>query len=148
MPDYCLMRCEPGMIRPNGRSRPEVSWMKPRFLDNAWGRVVSYIYRGDLPIDHSRLEQKVRPSVVGRNPWLFANTPAGANASALICSLVEMAKANGKEPSAWLCDVRECLPLAQTVENYEALLTCNVYDRNLAMNLLSREQWGCWTNYK
>jgi len=98
MPDYCLMRCEPGMIRPNGRSRPEVSWMKPRFLDNAWGRVVSYIYRGDLPIDHSRLEQKVRPSVVGRNPWLFANTPAGANASALICSLVEMAKANGKEP--------------------------------------------------
>ena len=59
-----------------------------------------------------------------------------------------MAKANGKASYAWLCDVGKRLPLAHTVENYEALLSCNVYDQNLAMNLLAREQWSYWANYK
>ena len=44
--------------------------------------------RGDLPIKHSRLELKVRLFAVGLKPWLFANTPVGTQASALICSLV------------------------------------------------------------
>lgn len=69
---------------------------------------MSYTDRGDLPIENSRLELKVRLFAVGLKPRLFANTPVGAHASALICSLVGMVKANGNEP----------------------LLPCNVYERN------------------
>ena len=109
------------------------------YLDHGWERLVRYIDRGDLPIDNNPLEQKIRPFAVGRRAWLFANTPAGAKASALIYSLVETAKANGKEPYAWLCYVLERLPLAQTADDYEALLPWNLHDEALAMNLVARE---------
>ena len=109
------------------------------YLDNCWDRMVRYIDRGDLPIDNNRLEATIRPFAVARKAWLFANTPAGAKASALLYSLVESAKANGKEPYAWLCYVLERLPLAQTADDYEALLPWNIHDEDLAMNLIARE---------
>ena len=43
-------------------------------------------------------------------------------ASAQIYSLIETAKANGRELYAWLRHVLERLPLANSVEDYEALL--------------------------
>ena len=56
---------------------------------------------------------------------LFADTPAGAHASALICSLVETAKANGLGPYLWLRHVLRHLPNATTDEHFEALLPWN-----------------------
>ncbi len=47
-------------------------------------------------------ENAIRPFVIGRKNWLFANTPKGAHASACFYSLVETAKANGVEPYAYL----------------------------------------------
>jgi transposase len=64
--------------------------------------------------------------VVGRKSWLFSDTPAGAHASAVIYSLVETAKANGKEPYAWLRRVLRELPAAKTVVDVEALLPWNL----------------------
>ncbi len=45
---------------------------------NLWDRLVRYITRGDLPIDNNVCENAIRPFVVGRKAWLFADTPAGA----------------------------------------------------------------------
>ena len=39
-------------------------------------------------------ENSIRPFVVGRKGWLFCDTPAGAQASAMAYTMVEMAKAN------------------------------------------------------
>jgi hypothetical protein len=64
----------------------------------------------------------IRPLVIGRKNWLFSDTPKGATASAQLYSLVETAKANGQEPYAWLRDALERLPLASSIEDYEALL--------------------------
>jgi hypothetical protein len=36
--------------------------------------------------------------VIGRKNWLFADTPKGASASAVIYSLIETANANGHVP--------------------------------------------------
>jgi hypothetical protein len=60
--------------------------------------------------------------VVRRKNWLFSGTPAGAQASALLYSLVETAKANGLEPYGYLRNIFEKLPHAVTVEDIEALL--------------------------
>lgn len=60
-----------------------------------------------------------------RKAWLFADTPAGAHASALIYSLVETAKANGLEPYLWLRNVLRHLPLATNAEDFEVLLPWN-----------------------
>jgi transposase len=54
---------------------------------------------------------------------------AGANASAVIYSVLETARANGLEPYSWLRRVLRDLPAATTVEEVEALLPWNV--RNL-----------------
>ncbi|MEZ9530849.1 transposase domain-containing protein, partial [Vibrio sp. 10N.286.51.F4] len=35
------------------------------------------------------------PLVIGRKNWLFSNTPNGADASAMLYSIIETAKANG-----------------------------------------------------
>ena len=95
------------------------------YLNSHWPRLARYIERGDLPIDNNRCENSIRPFVVGRKGWLFADTPAGAHASATIYSLVETAKANRVEPYSWLRQVLRDLPAAKTVEQMEALLPWN-----------------------
>jgi transposase len=53
-------------------------------------------------------------------------TPKGASASANLYSLIETAKANGLEPSAYLAEVFTKLPLVKSVEDIEVLLPWNV----------------------
>jgi transposase len=68
----------------------------------------------------------IRPFVVGRSSWLFADTVGGANASANLYSLIETAKANNVDPYRYLVALFKRLPLAQTADDYEALLPWNI----------------------
>jgi transposase len=95
------------------------------YLSNNWSRLERYIETGFLPIDNNAAERAIKPFVIGRKAWLFSDTPKGAAASAQIYSLIETAKANGQEPYAWLRHVLERLPLAESVEDFEALLPWN-----------------------
>lgn len=95
------------------------------YLHNQWPQLVRYVERGDLPIDNNPAENAIRPFVVGRKAWLFADTQAGAHASALIYSLIETANANGLEPYLWLRNVLRNLPAATAVEHFDALLPWN-----------------------
>ena len=96
------------------------------YLQKYWSRLIRYTERGDLPIDNNRCENAIRPFVIGRKNWLFSDTPAGADASAVIYSLVQSAKANGVEPYLWLLRVLRDLPAAKTVDDVEALLPWNL----------------------
>ena len=58
----------------------------------------------------------------GHTIWLFSDTPQGANASAIIYSVIETAKANGIEPYRYLCQVFRQLPAATSVAAIEELL--------------------------
>ena len=61
--------------------------------------------------------------MIGRcKNWLFSGSPRGATASALLYSLIETAKANGREPYRYLRELFEQLPLARTRADYIALL--------------------------
>ena len=55
----------------------------------------NYMKDGRLSISNNAAENAIRPFTVGRKNWLFADTPAGADASAAIYSIVETAKASG-----------------------------------------------------
>lgn len=101
------------------------------YMRDYWDKLVRYTERGDLPIDNNRCENAIRPFVVGRKAWLFSDTPAGANASAIIYSLVETAKANGVEPYTWLRHVLEHLPAAQTADEMDKLLPWNFHAATL-----------------
>ena len=89
--------------------------------------IQGYLEAPELPIDNNRLENAIRPFVIGRKGWLFSDTPAGAHASAVVYSLAETAKANGIEPYTWFAWVLKRLPMAKTAEDYEALMPWNLH---------------------
>ncbi|WP_022753273.1 IS66 family transposase, partial [Butyrivibrio fibrisolvens] len=53
-----------------------------------------FLEDGDVPMDNSASERAIRPFTIGRKNWEFMNTIKGAEASALIYSVVETARAN------------------------------------------------------
>ena len=92
------------------------------YLDSQWPKLVRVLDDARLPLDTNAVERAIRPFVIGRRNWLFADTPRGATASARLYSLVETAKANGIEPWAYLEAVFTALPLAAKRADFEALL--------------------------
>lgn len=93
---------------------------------NQWPKMVRYCEHGSLRISNILAENAIRPFAVGRKAWLFADTPAGARASAIYYSLIETAKANGIEPYDYLKFLIENIATADTVEAYEALMPWNM----------------------
>ena len=91
-----------------------------------WDRLVVYLEDGIVTPDNNSAENAIRPFVLGRKNWLFSGTPKGAEASALLYSLIETAKANGCEPYSYLRHIFEYLPLVNTLAGYEALLPWNL----------------------
>ena len=77
---------------------------------NQWPRLEGILLDGRLEISNNRAERGIKPFVIGRKNWLFANTPKGAKASAVIYSIVETAKANGLSPFHYLMYLFEKLP--------------------------------------
>ena len=54
----------------------------------------NYLLDGRCSISNNIAENSIRPFTVGRKNWLFSDTPKGADASAIVYSIVETAKAN------------------------------------------------------
>lgn len=75
-----------------------------------WPQLTRYIDAGETAIDNNIAERAIKPFVIGRKNWLFANTPAGATASARLYGLIETAKANGVEPYRYLAHLFSELP--------------------------------------
>ena len=93
-----------------------------QYLHNQWKPLIAYLEDGTYPIDNNQAENAIRPFAVGRKNWLFANSQAGAKASANLYSLIQTAKANGLNPYEYLKQVFTALPNANRVEDIEALL--------------------------
>lgn len=97
-----------------------------RYLDEQWPQLIAVLEDGRLEVDNNLCENTIRPFCLGRKNWLFCDTPAGAEASARLYSLIETAKANGLEPYAYLRRVFTDLPQAKILEDFEALLPWNI----------------------
>jgi AraC-like DNA-binding protein len=64
-----------------------------------------YLLDGRLEISNNRAERSIKPFVIDRKNFLFANTPRGARASAIMFSIIETAKENGFAPYDYLTAV-------------------------------------------
>ena len=62
----------------------------------------NYLLDGRYSLSNNTAENAIRPFTVGRKNRLFADTPKGASASAVVYSLVETAKANGLNVNKYL----------------------------------------------
>ena len=87
-----------------------------------WDKLIRYLDHYLLTPDNNRIENAIRPFVIGRKNWLFSNTPRGAESSAVMYSLIESAKANKLEPYKYLRYLFDHLPAAETQAELRALL--------------------------
>ena len=83
-------------------------------------------YRINLVCYTDKTKRAIRPFVIGRRNWLFSDTTGGATASANLYSIIETCKANNVEAYDYLIALFKALPLAQTADDYEALLPWNL----------------------
>jgi transposase len=88
---------------------------------NKWSKLSRYTEDSRLNIDNNRAERAVKPFVIGRKNWLFNHNHRGAEASAILYSIIETAKANGLTPFDYIehcleklshpnCDLNSLLP--------------------------------------
>ena len=92
------------------------------YMSAQWPKLSRFVNDGTYPIDNNPCENAIRPFVVGRRNWLFADTVAGANASANLYSLLQTCKVNRIEPYRYLAALFTALPLAKTADDFEVLL--------------------------
>jgi len=94
-----------------------------------------YLSDGRLEISNNRAERSIKPFVIGRKNFLFANTPRGAKASAILYSIVETAKECGFNPYEYLVyilksapnlDIRNDLGHLERLLPYSAAQFCSV----------------------
>ena len=111
-----------------------------QYCRNQWDKLVGFLKDGRLEIDNNRSERSIKPFVIGRKNWLFANTARGARASATIYSIIETAKENNLNPFTYLTYLFEKLPNMDTKDK-DALdqlmpwsstipLVCRVFKKN------------------
>ena len=87
-----------------------------------------YIEDGRLEVDNNRAERSIKPFVIGRKNWLFANTPSGAKASAIAFSVIETAKENDLDPYEYLKFIFTKAPNLKDNEAIDILLPWNAPD--------------------
>ena len=97
------------------------------YLLEQWPYLTRYLEDGRLELSNNRAERSIKPFVMGRKNWLFANTPGGAQASAVIYSLIETAKENGLDPYRYLLWVLQTAPQLSEIDEAwaEKLLPAN-----------------------
>lgn len=80
------------------------------YAQNQKDHLCAFLEHGKIEISNNQVENAIRPFVIGRKGWLFADTPQGAEASAIIYSLMETAKANNLHLDDYLLHLLSVLP--------------------------------------
>lgn len=101
-----------------GKTAPKSALGKAlRYLLEQWPYLVRYLEDGRLELSNNRAERSIKPFVMGRKNWLFANTPAGAQSSAVAYSLIETAKETGLDPYRYLLWVLRNAPVLSRTDD-------------------------------
>ena len=80
------------------------------YIQNRRPYLATYLEDGRCSFSNNLSENAIRPFTVGRKNWLFCDTPNGAQASAIVYTMVEMAKVNGVNVYHYLTYLLEKLP--------------------------------------
>ena len=93
-----------------------------------WQRLNAYLDDGRLEIDNNATERAIKPFVIGRKNWLFANSTEGAKASAIIYSLIQTCQQHKLNLYRYFRYVLEKIPLMTQQDDMCSLLPFNCQD--------------------
>ena len=91
--------------RPTGKLKEAVTYAL-----NQKEYLCAFLDHGEIEISNNQVENAIRPFVVGRKGWLFSDTPEGAEATAVVYSLMETAKANNLRLEDYIQHLLSILP--------------------------------------
>ena len=69
-----------------------------------------FLSDGDVPMENNAAERAIRPFCIGKKNWIMSDTVHGAQASGMIYSIVETAKANSLKPYEYMRHLLEEMP--------------------------------------
>ena len=95
---FCWLRAKNTSTKSSFGSAAQYALGQQKYL-------MRYLADGRLEISNNRAERSIKPFVIGRKNFLFANTARGARASAMMYSLIETAKENALNPYDYLVSV-------------------------------------------
>jgi transposase len=91
-----------------------------------WDNFLCFLKDGRLEIDNNLTEQEIKPIVIARKNFMFADSVKGAHALCLHFSLIRTALAHKLAPYKYYKAILTRIPHCETVEDYEALLPWNI----------------------
>jgi transposase len=107
---------------------------------NQWAHLTTYVQDGEIQIDNNDVENLIRPFAIGRKNWMFMGSVSGAQAGAIIYSLMATCKVNTIEPYAYFKYIFDQLPRCKTQDDYQKLLPQFVNQNDL-MKAYSQPTW-------
>ena len=93
------------------------------YIQNRRSYLSPYLKDGHCSFSNNLSENAIRLSTVGRKNWLFCATPNGAQASAIVYTMVEMTKANGVNVYHYLTYLLEKIPGSRMSDDELELLS-------------------------
>lgn len=88
-----------------------------RYTLGHWGGLMRFLDDGRLEVDTNIVERGMRNVAQGRKSSLFAGSEGGAQAWAVLASLLQTARLNGLDPYTWLNDVLERMVTGEVKNN-------------------------------
>jgi len=89
---------------------------------NHWAGLIHFLTDGRLEIDNNSTEQQIKPIVIARKNFMFANSVDGAHALAMHFSLIRTALANNLNPYKYYVSLLKQIPHCESVDDYIKLL--------------------------
>lgn len=86
------------------------------YVREQWPWLTNYLLDGRLEISNNLAERSIKPFVIGRKNFLFANVPRGAKASAVIFSLIETTRETGLDPCQYLTWLLQAAPQLEAID--------------------------------
>ena len=108
------------------------------YILNRKDEIPTYLEDSHCSFSNNASERVVKDFVIGRKNWLFSDTPAGAESSSIIYSLVATAKANGVNVYHYLSYLLEKLPASDLSD--EALAFFVPWDPKVKAEVESRSK--------
>jgi len=90
-----------------------------------WTQLGRYVNHGEAEIDNNLVENKIRPSAIGKKNWLFIGSPEAGEKAAVIYSLLLTCEIHGVDAHAWMRDVLAKAPVTADEAGKKALLPYN-----------------------
>ena len=72
------------------------------YLKEQWPYLTNYLKDGRMELRNNRAERSIKPFVIDRKNFLFANTPGGAKGSVVIFTMIQTAIENHLDPYRYL----------------------------------------------